>query len=393
MRGIDRMRMRVGALFLLSTVVLFLMQCGVEPGWDAGPPCNPGNCETLDTRMAFIVDSPGFPGWPAGDALRICISYTGPGRFEPAATLNGSDLVTRGVCFEPRESIELLPDSAYSIAIFNRGSYLWGNRYRIPEPPEIISPVPDADLRGNRDIVVRWPTRELGNPSWIAVETPDGKRRFRRAWSRYGEDTTWVSVPITATSEGRGRIYLCSIYRTESTIYNCLECGYRVDMPLADSIGDGIHYICWTAPREVLLGGVTPPPSYPQTLRVHFVLGEPVQIDWLPRTSATFVRISIEQLPECGPPECGPERYRDVVWEISSIEGFLPPLTYGMPPAGARTCVPTQGSAPPLSVGMTYIVEVEGPSHAGSVRGVPVPARAGLAVTPARGTSLHPPQP
>ncbi len=337
---------RLGRCLARALVAAILVAgCASQSVEDLRPP-------PFDVGILLLAGSPSLAGWPAGDALRVSVTRAGTPVAGAEAALDGAPLVPRGAYLEPAGPIVWTPDSLHVVTA-RVGASAWADTIRVPSTPVLFDPSAGADLRGCADLFVSWSAFDGAAGAWILIEDSAGGRVARAARD---PGATAAVAPLPALAPGAARVGVLVLAAPLDS--------FPPDRALRETVPPGRHVLAWTDLAATLLDSANPlETDAPETLLVSFLPGDTARIVWSPDTvRAARVVVSRQVLAE-----------GNLVWEIASDAGMLPPIDYGTLPADGRKCVPPAGPPTPLEQGVEYVVEVIGRRHIGTGRGVPAP--------------------
>ncbi len=306
----------------------------------------------FDVGILLLAGSPSLAGWPAGDALRVSVTRADAPVAGAEAALDGAPLASRGAYLEPSGPLDWAPDSQHVVTV-RVGTSTWVDTLRVPSTPILFDPSAGANLRGCADLFVSWSAFDGAAGAWILIEDSGGGRVARAARD---PDVTSAVTSLPALAPGAALVGVLVLSAPLDS--------FPPDQALRETVPPGRHVLAWTELAATLLDSANPlETDTPDTLFVTFLPGDTARIAWSPDTvRAARVVVSRQVLAE-----------GNLVWEIASDAGMLPPIDYGTLPADGRACVPPTGAPTPLAQGVEYLVEVIGRRHIGTARGVPAP--------------------
>lgn len=310
-----------------------------------------GALDRFDVGILVVDESGGRAGWPDGDVARVSLARDGTPVHGAIVTVNGAALADRGDYYEPPTPLDLEPLDTLAFAVRLPG-FTRRDTVFVTEPPRILGPPENADLRGCGAIEVEWSRFAGASGAWVAIDGDAGEEAVFASRDPQASAAI-VSVPHLDASGARVRVL---------ALATPLD-AFRPDAPPPALVPAGVHVLAWSAPRRVLLDPGNPLETFePESLSVRFEAGDTVRIAWTPDTvRVRRLTISTQFFAE-----------GNLRWEIDSPGGFLPPVAFGRVPDGARACVPLERAPAPMEPGVEYLIEAAGARHTGRGRGVPI---------------------
>jgi hypothetical protein len=296
-----------------------------------------------EVAILLIASSPGVPGWPVGDVLSVEVTHEGASAAGARVLLDGAEMRREGDTFLPEAPFVYEPASTLVVEALAPG-FARRDTLLLPHRPEITAPAAGADRTRCASIAIEWTPIAVAAGGWIVLRAAGEPARatpFR--------DASASAAVVPASSAGARQVELLVL---------CVSSGvdaWRPDRPLGRPPAPGVHTLWWSDPVEARIDA-SPfvETSSPDSLSVTITAEEAPAIAWSPDTVAVNrITVHTQFLTD-----------ENLIWEIVSEAGLLPPIGFGALPAGARPCVPSRGEPPPLVPGAEYVIELEGRRHA-----------------------------